>query len=112
MALRGTLPAEHCGGCGEPNALHMDSTNSLFVGCDGVQARRVMAAMMRQSMRDTTVWGDQHPKVSSAIRDAMRTVCGPHVALCFETLGHEERINLSRRLAEIAVVAYLSGQTK
>lgn len=112
LALQGSLPAEHCAACGQPNALHMDCTGCHFVGCHGVPARQALKALVGRPLRDVIHFGDPHPGVSSAVRDTLLVACGPVVSQQYELLDHEERINLSRRIAEIAVTAYLAEQAK
>lgn len=112
MALRGELPAATCNACGQPNAYHFDTSGCLFLGCHGVLARRRLEALKRQPMRDLTVWGDQHPAVSATLRDALRAACGPAMSEFFDTLPSEDRVAISRRLAELSVIAYLAEQYK
>jgi hypothetical protein len=112
LALRGDLPAQACSACGEPQAYHFDTSGFLFLGCAGVMSRKRLAAMKQQPMRDLTVWGDQHPTVSATIRDALRAACGPAMSEFFDTLPSEDRVAISRRLAELSVIAYLSEQYK
>ena len=112
QALRGSLPAESCAACGQPNALHYDTGGFYFVGCHGVPARRALSALVSRSLRDVAEWGDPHPAVSSIIRDALTVGCGQDVAYFYQQLSADERLHLSRRLAELAVVAYLAGQQR
>ena len=112
QALRGSLPAESCAGCGQPIALHYDTGGFYFVGCHGVPARRALSALVRRPLRDVAEWGDPHPAVSSAMRDALTVGCGQDVAYFYNSLTADERLHLSRRLGEIAVVAYLAEQAR
>ncbi len=105
-ALRGELPAGTCTGCGEPTALHYDTSGLAYIGCDGVASRKALKALRSRPMRDTFVSGDEHPLVSAALRDALLAGCGPAVTYFYETLGWEDRLMLSRRLAELACIAH------
>lgn len=105
QALRSSLPAEHCAACGEAVAYHYDTSGCLYIGCDGVPARKALAGLTQRPLRDVTTWGDAHPAVSAAIRDALRVGCGVDVAAWFDALRVDEQVNLSRRLAELAAVA-------
>lgn len=105
QALRGTLPPGTCNACGEPTELHMDTTGALWVGCAGVLARRKIAELIRRPLQHTTTYGDPHPTVSAAVRDAFRVALGPDASEWFDSLTADQRLHLSRRLAEIAAVA-------
>lgn len=105
LALRGELPAATCAACGEPNALHFDTSGFHFLGCAGVPSRKALARLTQRPLRDTAVWGDAHPTVSAAIRDVLLAGCGLEVSQFYDGLRVDERINLSRRLAEIAAIA-------
>lgn len=105
LALRGELPAATCAACGEPNALHYDTSGYYFVGCHAVPSRKHLAVLSQRPMRDTTVWGDAHPGMSVAIRDALLTGCGVEVSAFYDSLSADARLNLSRRLAEVAALA-------
>src|SRR5688572_20314460 len=112
QALRGSLPAESCAACGQPNALHYDTSGIYFVGCHGVAARRAVSGLVSRPLRDVAEWGDQHPSVSSAIRDALLVGCGQDVAYFYNTLTADERLHLSRRLASIAATALRAEDAK
>jgi hypothetical protein len=112
LALRGDLPAQSCAACGEATAYHYDTSGILFIGCHGVMARKRLHAMKTQPMTDLTVWGDQHPVVSATVRDALRSACGPAMSVFFDTLPSEDRVAISRRLADLAVIAYLSEMAR
>jgi hypothetical protein len=112
LALRGELPANTCAACGEPMALHYATDGCLWVGCYGVSSRKALEAMVPRSLRDATVWGDAHPMVSAAIRDLLLVACGVETATWFSGLQADERINLSRRLAEVAAIAVRAEDAK
>jgi hypothetical protein len=111
QALVGGLRPETCV-CGEPTALHFDVTGCLFVGCHGVPARKALAAYTDRPLGDLVEWGDPHPGVSASVANVLRAGAGPDVGMFFESLRHDERINLTRRIAKLAVVAYLTEVNK
>ena len=111
-ALRGSLPAETCAGCGQPNAYHLDTAGLYWVGCQGVPARHALKALVSRPLSDVQEWGDAHPTVSSALRDALLVGCGQDVAAFFNGLSADERLHLSRRLASIAAVALRAEDAK
>ena len=71
LALRSELPAETCSACGYATALHYDTSGLHWLGCTGVAARLRLGKMVSRPLRDTEVWGDQHPGVSLALLDAL-----------------------------------------
>lgn len=112
QALRGSLPAETCSACGQPNAYHMDTSGVYWVGCQGVPARLALKGLINRPLRDVQEWGDTNPAVSSAIRDALLVGCGQDVAYFYNGLSADERLHLSRRLASIAVTAFRAEDAK
>jgi hypothetical protein len=112
QALRGRLPAETCAACGQPNAYHYDTSGIYFVGCHGVPSRRALNVLMTRSLRETAEYGDPFPAVSSAIRDVLLVGSGQDVAYFYNSLTAEERVNLSRRIAEVAVTAFRAEDAK
>lgn len=103
LALRGELPADSCAACGQPIALHYDTTGNASIGCVGVLARKRLAQRTPQSLHNLTVFGDIHPEVSEAVRDVLFAACGPRVSMFWDELSVEEQWNISRRMAQIVV---------
>ena len=112
LALRGSLPAETCAVCGFATALHYDTSGLHWIGCTGVPARKRLGTMVSRPLQQIETWGDQHPGVSLALLDALRVGCGAEVAQFIDTLSASECLNLSRRLAEIAVTAHLAEDAR
>jgi hypothetical protein len=110
QAIRGSLPAETCSACGYPNAYHLDTSGIYYVGCHGVPARLALKGLVNRPLRDVAEWGDDHPAVSSAVRDVLLVGAGQDVAYFYNGLTADERLHLSRRLASIAVTAYLADE--
>lgn len=105
-ALRGELPTNTCAACGEPNALHHDTSGFHWIGCDGVPARKHLATLISRPLTFPNQWGDPWPVVSAAIRDGLLAGCGEAVSDFYEQLTPGERLDWSRRLAELAVKSY------
>ena len=104
-ALRSELPADTCAACGKPIAYHYDTSGCLLVGCDGVAARERVGQLVLRPLTFTEQYGDTYPAVSRALDDALKVACGTTVTLFYESLTASERLNLTRRLAEFAVLA-------
>jgi len=109
-ALKGTISADTCSACGHPNAYHLDTSGVYWVGCHGVPARVALKGLVNRPLRDVAEWGDDHPAVSSAVRDVLLVGAGQDVSYFYNSLSHDERLHLSRRLAAIAITAYLADE--
>jgi hypothetical protein len=106
QALMGKLPSESCAACGEFNALHFDTSGFHWIGCVGVSARKHIAQLISRPLGTSTEWSDVYPTVSAAVRDGLLAGCGEAVTDFYEGLTVKEKLDLSRRLAEIAVKAF------
>src|SRR5688572_29308265 len=110
QALRGSLPADTCAACGGPTAYHYDTSSFYYVGCHGVSARLALKGLINRPLRDVQEWGDAHPAVSSAVRDVLLVGSGQDVAYFYNSLSADERLHWSRRIAAVAVAAYLASE--
>ena len=99
-----------CAACGASVPLHFDTSGFYYVGCQGVPARQELNRLTSLPLTHATEWGDPFPSVSSAIRDVLLAGAGPDVSYFYNTLTADERLNLSRRLARLAVVAFRASE--
>lgn len=105
LNLRSDLPGDVCIGCGEFVAHHWDTSGCLWIGCEGAPGRRRVSGLVSRPLTFAEQYSNPYPEVADAIDAALSSACGVTVTTFYQGLTSSERLNLSRRLAEIAIRA-------
>jgi hypothetical protein len=110
QALKGDLAKDVCV-CGVTTHLHLDTSGCIWIGCEGAKRRQADSRYTGEWPMGT-LFGDNHHRVTTAIRKTLMLDCGPAVSTFISTLGHDELLMLSRQLSRVAVSEHLAELAK